>query len=545
MNEQGPFDRILRQEPPPRDRGGHFIIIAILALGLLLLILVLPPISILSGDGGNGGGGNVNISAKPRKDMPAPPEGMEAVSPLYDIAVSGSVEGPTVITLNPPSPVGDSRNLSFYTVEGGKWRRISSAKLVLDGTAVQGEVTELPKNVVVLRTISALYQLSGSLPAGSELNSDAAQTIAALNPVDFAPAADGSLEGEATELPSDLQLDVYPTIRVQTEQQIDAVDAIIGSPDLRDEHLNAILSMVEAGQYRGVDIDYGSIDALHKDEFSDFVETLAEQLHRRGLSLTLTAPLPVQEGTDWDSGAYDWLRLAQAADAIKLLPEEDPSRYYKRTEQALQFLTEDEKIAPAKLVLIITPWAHEKGGEGIRRLSLLEALAIASTPKLEDGGEIAPGDNVTVIGENVYKEDGASGIGWDEEAAAVYFSYPGLGGARTVWIENFFSFVFRLNLVARFHLGGVAIDDVSSGPGVNDIWPVLQEYAATGKVELVKPNGSLFSPVWEADGGSLKDSGDGSVVWTAPDEPGAYRITLIVSDGLARLGQRLNVTVKE
>ena len=61
----------------------------------------------------------------------------------------------------------------------------------------------------------------------------------------------------------------------------------------------------------------------------------------------------------------------------------------------------------------------------------------------------------------------------------------------------------------------------------------------------MKPNGSLSSAVWEADGGSLKDGDDGAVVWTAPDEPGAYRITLVVSDGLARLGQRLGVTVKE
>jgi hypothetical protein len=543
MNEQGPFDRILHQEPS-RDRGNRFVVIAIVVLGLLLLILVLPPISILSG-GGGGGEGNANISVKARKEMPAPPEGMEAVSPLYDISVSGSIEGPTVITLKLPSVISDPRNLSLYTLEGNQWRRVGSAKLVFDGAGVQGEVSELPKNIAVLRATSALNQLSGSLPAGSELNPQAAEVLSVLNPVDFAPASDGSLEGEAATLPENTGLDIYPTIRVSTAQQAEAANAIIGSPDLRDEHMNAILEMVESGRYRGVDIDYGPLDALHKDEFSEFVVALAEQLHRRGIGLTLTAPLPIQQGTSWDSGAYDWLRLAQAADAIRLLPEEDPSDYYKSMEQALSFLIEQEKIPPAKLVLVLSPWAHEKGGEGIRRLSLLEALTIASTLKLKDEGEIRPGDSVTVIGENIYQEDGASGMGWDEEAAAVSFGYPGLGGARTVWIENSFSIAFRLNLAARFHLGGVAVDDVSSDPGVNDIWPVLQEFAATGKVSLVKPNGTLLLPYWEADGGSLEGGADGAVVWTAPQDPGAYHITLVVSDGLARLGQRLGVTVGE
>jgi len=542
MNEQGPFDRILRQEPP-RERGNRFVVIAIIVLGLLLLILVLPPVSILSGGGGEGG---VNIKAKARKGAPTPPEGMEAVSPLYDISLSGSVEGPTLITLNLASPTSDPRNLSLYTLDGSQWRRVAGAKLAFDGAAVQAEVAELPKNVAVLRATSALHQLSGSLPAGTELNSQAAEVLFAINPVDFAPASDGSLEGDAAALPEDIGIDIYPTIRVSTDQQAEAANAIIGSPDLRDQHLNAILEMVESsGRYRGVDIDYGSLDALHKDEFSQFVADLAEQLHRRGLGLTLTAPLPVQQGTSWDSGAYEWLRLAQAADAIKLLPEEDPSRYHKRMEQALTFLIEQEKIPSAKLVLVLSPWGHEKGGEGLRRLSLLEALTIAGTPKLKNEGDIRPGDKVTIIGENIDKESGASGVGWDEDALAVSFGYPGLGGARTVWIENSFSLIFRLDLAARFHLGGVAVDDISTDPGVNDIWPFLQEFAETGKVSLVKPNGTLLLPHWEADGGSLEGGDDGAVVWTAPQEPGVYHITLVVSDGLARLGERLELTVGE
>jgi hypothetical protein len=113
------------------------------------------------------------------------------------------------------------------------------------------------------------------------------------------------------------------------------------------------------------------------------------------------------------------------------------------------------------------------------------------------------------------------------------------------WIENSFSFGFRLQLAARFELGGVAIEDASTGPGAADVWPALLESTSMGRPQLVRPNGELFVPQWEADGGEFLEGGDASVVWKAPETPGTYHITLIVSDGMTRVGQRLTITVKQ
>lgn len=540
--DAGPFDKLLHPEPRRVGRGG-MVGIAIAVLAVLILALVLPPISILSGGGGSSEG-SVNVKTTARKDMPSLPEGLEAVSPLFDVSVSGSVKGPTVITLQLPSAVTDGRGLSLYTNDGGEWRRLGTGALVLDGSAVQGEVPQLPKNVAVLRRAASARQLMGSLPSGAELSPEAGRALSVLNPVDFAPAADGSLSGEAGAPQAPAGLVVRPTVRVSTQQDADAANRVMASPDLRSEQMNAILKMVEDGHFDGVDLDYGALDPLRKDDFSEFVANLAEQIHRRNLKLTLTAPLPVQQGTAWDTGAYDWTRLSQAADFIKVVPEQDPSRYYKRTEQALTFLIDDRKIAPAKLVLVVSALGREKGGEGIRALTALEALSLASTLTAKNGTEVRPGQSVVISGENVDTGGGASGIGWDDGALAVSFTYPGLGGARTVWIENVFSVGLRLDLAARYHLGGVAVDDVSTAAGAADIWPVVQEFIDSGNVSLVKPNGTLFVPHWEADGGSLQGGDDGSVTWTAPADPGTYTVTLVVSDGIARVGQRLRLTVK-
>ncbi len=318
----------------------------------------------------------------------------------------------------------------------------------------------------------------------------------------------------------------------------------MSSPDLRDEHVNAILAMVESGHYDGVEIDYGSLDPLRKDAFSDFISNLAEQLHRRRLLLTLTAPLPTEQGNVWDDGAYDWARLSPVADLIELAPESDPSLYYEHTQAALQYLIDDAKVAPAKLILRINPLGVEKGGEGIRSLTLLEAMAIASSLTADKTDGIRGEEAVVIKGQNIDKADGASGIAWDEQAEAVSFTYPGLGGARTVWIENAFSIAFKLDLVGRFGLGGIAIEDVSDSIGAGDLWPVISEFLETGNVSLVKPNGSLFVPSWQADGGNLESGAEGVVTWVAPTEPGTYNIAVIVSDGLRRFGQQIQLTVQ-
>ena len=546
-DERGPFDDLLRpqgpRQPVAAGRGG-LVIVAIVALAALLLILVLPPISLLSRGGGGDGGDKVGINTRARKDMPALPEGVEAISPFYDITTSGQVDGPAVITLQIPSAPPDGRNISVYTQQDGEWQRLGSAALAPDGSAVEAELADIPDNVVAVRRAASARQLIGYLPSGTQISPQAAQMLSVVDPVDFSPEGDGSLSGGPTSAALPAGLAVRPVIRVSSGDDAAAVDAIMASPDLRGEHVDAILAMVESGHYDGIDLDYGSLDPLRKDGFSEFVGNLAEQLHRRRLVLTLTVPLPVQQGNAWDTGAYDWARLSQVADVIELAPETDPSRYYERTENALRYLIDEAKVAPAKLVLRISPLGSEKGGEGIRSLTALEALAIASSVTADKIDDIRAGQAVVVKGPNIDKTDGASGIVWDDEAAAVSFTYPGLGGARTVWVENAFSIAFKLEIAERFGLGGIAIEDVSDSIGAGDIWPVIGQFLDMGTTSLVKPNGTMFVPSWQADGGTLESGEEGSVTWVAPDEPGTYNIALIVSDGLARIGQRLALTVQ-
>ena len=539
MKEQGPFDRLL-QPDAPRDRTPVVIVGVIIVLAIVLLILVLPPVSILSGGDGSPMGPAPGASSG-ESEAPEAPEGWEVLSPLYELEGGGESESGALLTVKLDARPADERNLALYTYDDGEWKRLAPATLTSDGTAVQGEVPVLPQNVAALRRTTIAVQVAGWLPPETEMDPEAARTLSMLHPVDFMPAADGILLGAGRPRPQGDALRVLPTVRALGPPESEAVDTVLASPELRQIHVDDILRVVQEGSYDGIDIDYRALSPARGADFTQFIVELADALHREGRSLTLTLPLPVRETTGWNTGPYDWQALAQAADAVKLAAEPDQSLYHGRMEEVLGFLT--QQVDSTKLMLVVGPYSHEKGGEGIQALLLSQALGLASTLVARTEGDIKPKDAVTVVGPNIYEEEGASGLYWDEEALAVTFSYPGEGGARTVWIENSFSVAFKMDLVRRFQLGGVAVDDVSLSAAGPDIWRPIQELADSGNVTLVRPNGSLLKPHWEASGGALDGQANGAVVWTAPSA-GSYDVTLVVSDGVVRVGQRLPLEVK-
>jgi len=539
MKEQGPFDRLL-QPDAPRDRTPVVIVGVIIVLAIVLLVLVLPPVSILSGGDGSPMGPAPGDSSG-EGEAPDAPAGWEVLSPLYELEGGGESESGALLTVKLDARPADERNLALYTYDDGEWKRLAPATLTSDGTAVQGEVPVLPQNVAALRRTTIAVQVAGWLPPETEMDPEAARTLSMLHPVDFMPAADGILLGAGRPRPQGDALRVLPTVRALGPPESEAVDTVLASPELRQIHVDDILRVVQEGSYDGIDIDYRALSPARGADFTQFIVELADALHREGRSLTLTLPLPVRETTGWNTGPFDWQALAQAADAVKLAAEPDQSLYHGRMEEVLGFLT--QQVDSTKLMLVVGPYSHEKGGEGIQALLLSQALGLASTLVARTEGDIKPKDAVTVVGPNIYEEEGASGLYWDEEALAVTFSYPGEGGARTVWIENSFSVAFKMDLVRRFQLGGVAVDDVSLSAAGPDIWRPIQELADSGNVTLVRPNGSLLKPHWEASGGALDGQANGAVVWTAPAS-GSYDVTLVVSDGVVRVGQRLLLEVK-
>ena len=545
---QGPFDRILKRsgddgEPQQGpDRAIIYIGGIIIGLAVLLLVLVLPPISILSGDGGGS-----EIPAQPgeadtytstvRGDMPDPPEGLTAASAMFDLAAPADQQGASGITVPLKETETDARALGMYTFINDGWNRLSDVVLVSGGAAARGEVEALPGNVAVLKRVSSTFQIAGLLPAGTQLDEAAGGVLTTLHPLVYLPTADGSIIGEPPAS-APASFNIVPGVVAPSPE---IVDELLRSSDLRVQHAARIAETVAAGNYAGINLDYRAINPTLKEQYTEFVQVLADALHEDSRTLTLTLPLPVDDGGQLDEGAYDWAALGAAVDTIEIAGELDQELYFQRTEAGLDYIT--ERVDAEKLLITISSLSVERGSEGYRGMPFSEAMALASVVGVLTEGAIAPGATVNVIARNLAQSEGASGLHWDGVSRTVAFSYPGPGGERTVWIANRFSSAYRLELAQRYGLAGVVISDVSTGTGATDVLVPVRQFADTGSYDLAMPNGELFTPTWTASAGALSGTSGDAVTWTAQAEPGLAEITLIVSDGVVRVGQRVALDV--
>ncbi len=541
MEEPGPFDRILQSVPPQEgDRAAIIIVAAGIVLGLILLLLVLPPISILD-DGGEA----TEISVGPsiaRDELPPPPAGFQAVSPLYDLSSTVPLPLPVRLTVPLSTSVAEGTPLVLFTYQDGTWQRLGTATVEAKGLTARGEVPVLPANIAALRPTAQARIVLGSLPLDEELDPRAPDSLTMLNPSGFTLDRDGRIIGGPLDLPTDLSVAVAPTISASTPAEAEALDAILASPELRTQHVQAILAFARENAVAGIDLDYRALDPVQEADFVLLIQELSTALRGEGRSLSLTLPMPERQGDAWNTLGIDWPALMPHLTAVKLAPEEDPEQYHQRTEEALAYLV--ARVPSSKLLLVVASLSSERGAVGMRTLSLTEALSLASTPVVQPPGPVAPEATVQVVGQNLAEELGASALRWDDGARAVVFSYAGLGGERTVWIANIFSEAFKLDLASRYQLGGVAVADVSQSAADANIWPAVRQYAETGDVVLIEPNGGLLQPRWTATGGTLESDTGAKVTWRAPAEAGAYTLTLIVSDGVMRVGQRIQLQVE-
>lgn len=522
----------------------------VFALALLIFALFLPPFSLLTGNGDaeelvdkevcNG------VTSSLLRDVPAPPQGLVLLSEPRELRANQQPCGPVDITINLTTQTEDPNNIGFFAYAGGQWQRVAEARLTAEGRAAEGRLEQLPPNLAVLRQVGFDLHVEGWLAPGAALDPDGADLLTVLNPVDFAPVADGSIAGSLSGAPADGAA-LVPTVRADSDEETLAVETILATEAVRQRHIDELVSLVLTNDLDGLELDYGPLDPGLRTDFTTFVTGLAQQLHEAGKVLNIVLPLPEGSGPDLSTGAYDYQSLGELADFLKLTAEMDPSLYRQRMTEVLSFATETARVPPSKLLLVISPYSVEKGPQGLRPVTLREALTRAGFPTVEaeNPSLLASGSTVTLVGKRIDPESTASGVAWSDADLAVRFTYAEGGNQFTYWLENFYSLGFKLDLVQRFRLAGVAVLDASDDERLGDVWQALRDFSETGAPTLLKPNPQSLVAEWWVDGQPLPEGQGPRVRWTAPSEAGNHEVVLIVSDGVVRLGSRITVQVAE
>ena len=540
---EGPFDRLLKRrperDPAPIIIGGTIAFLAV----IIVMVLLFSSVFGGGGDGGNGGSsaGDGTIDIAPgirgrRAQIPALPPGLASLSEYIEF----QAEEDTPLTIGLPltgDPGEDAAGLGFYTHFDGRWQRLADVSVrELEGKTVgEGDFTTVPRNLAVLRVLSQTYQVAGSLPAGGTLHPDARANI--INPRDYSPASDGSVQGTKTEVAAAGAL-VMPTIVGSGSDTSAVVNDILADEGLRSEHIQAITELVTNANVDGIDLEYSSVDEDLSGEFTDFVKGLSDSLHGQSKRLSLTLPPPANQRQ-----AYEWEELGSAVDIIRILPIADPVAYWETMPGALSQVTKD--VDPGKVMLVVSPFSIQGTGDVTQLMGYLQAMvqageAVVREPQAQD---IKPGATVKLVARNLDEGEGASPLRWSDDAAAISYA---MGGTerRRVFIENRFSVSFKLELVQAYGLGGVAISDASGQSDVANIWPTVNDFVQSNTVSLIRPNDSMLLPSWQVDAGDVGAGAGTSATWVAPGQ-GTYNITLVVSDGERRFGRVLPIEVKE
>lgn len=479
-----------------------------------------------------------------------PPDGYEFVTKVFQFNKNYHVAQGNDVQISVPlsKATSDARNLSFYhyVTETKAWEPLSSAQI--DGANVATTLHDTPDLIAVLRRDSPAGAVVAYLPHVTpdvRLNPAAVGKITILHTRDFQPSADGGVSGDLSVVKTDQSFQFLPTISAGSgiKGSVDIVKSLLATPALRSGHVQAIVKQVNNLNLAGIDIDYEDLAVTDRTSFALFVKELGQALHQNNKQLTLTLAPPLKTADRIDDGAYDWAQLGQAADLLQITPYRDQGKYRTDMPDILTYLT--QQVPPNKLVLTVTPYATEKAADGIRTMSISDAMTIATRLSIRAGtdGKINANSVVDVVASNISKADGRSGVTWDTASATVAFTYENSGG-RTVWLEDFFSIGFKLEFIPQFKLGGVAVEDATDNQYLGDIWSALVPFITSGQPVLMQPNSKDLQPVWTASAGTVQDTLKGAIKWSTPAEPGSYTITLSLSDGVARFQSEIPANVQ-
>jgi hypothetical protein len=448
------------------------------------------------------------------------------------------------ITVELRDTASESNSLNFfqYRAESATWEPLGAAVLAADGSHVTGRFADTPPVIAVLRRLSAAGNVVAYLQAGDALHPEAAELVTIVHTLDYRPGPEGAVEGQASA-PSALDAQHIPSIVASNADTgtVANLDAILADSASRSNHVRLIATVVQRDGLAGIDIMYSDLRADQRDSFALFIEELAIALHTDSRKLTVTLPPPVRSGEVVDEGAYDWTVIGAAADLVQMRPIRDQDTYRADMSAILDYLT--ARVEPSKLALVVTPLAAEKSTTGVRALSLTDAMGIA-TKLLLTGTELAPNENIEIVGFNIDRSEELTGLVWDRNTATVAFTYK-LEGNRTVWIENLFSVGFKLEFASRYRLGGIGVEDASNDPFLGNIWGAVRPFVETGQPLLLQPNPADLQPQWRASAGTLEGGQMGVVRWTAPAEPGTYTVNLMLSDGIVYFDSEIRLSVQE
>lgn len=232
--------------------------------------------------------------------------------------------------------------------------------------------------------------------------------------------------------------------------------AVLATPESRRRAAEQILAAAKTYGLAGIDLDLENLPADLRPNYTAFVQELSTLLKQAQLGFTISIPAKTYDDTtsNW-GGAFDYQALGRYADQVAIMAYDEHT--IGLPAGAVASLPWVEKVAayaasqiePSKLLLGIPGYGYDwvVGTTRGRALSFSQAQSLATQAKTT--------------------------IQWDPWAQVPFLIYWEGGVQRLVYFENAKSTALKLDVVAKYKLGGIAFWRL----GLEDpaTWPTVQQ----------------------------------------------------------------------
>jgi hypothetical protein len=444
------------------------------------------------------------------------PASLEPLSPLYAARVRGAArlvfEG------------AESADLYRWDERAGEWLFVP---LYSEGGVRWAEPVE--GNVALFAVAAYAPLISATREAGQTLDAPSAAALNMLFVSGVEGGPDGTLDagGLAAAGHAPDTVAVLPVIRFADRA---ALAQLLDDPAARIVHRQAILDLLAVGDYHGVVLDYGPIDADQADGYYQLVDDLAAALGEQNALLALRLPTPERVDSGWESDPLDWDRLGEAADMLIVSIPAGPAEYYPGGEADRFLAWAGGQVSRLKLHIATSSLSVDEWAGQLNPITYQYALApVGSIRVLDETGQPAlspsPGDPLTfnLTGQALDLEQ-------DARSGAYHYRVLAGDGEHHIWLTTGTALRRRLDLIAAHRVGGVVIDGLLSGGNSSGVLTAINEFQVSLPSSLPETLDLRWS-VQEAGGAPVAQAvaalGE-PLLWT-PEREGEY----IVSADLA------------
>lgn len=461
------------------------------------------------------------------------PSNLTPKSPLYTLTTKGDTSGPATLDIVIPNEAEPWETLDLYTWDGTTWRWLPG-RLDRQRELLTAQVETLPQSIMVMQTTAAQQTLVTE--SSDLLPPNYAMVLNQLDLVGMKIGTLGALNGDPGLLPpgsASPQPVLAPTLRNWVpgrDPNRELVTDMLGVDADRAAHIANLTTLVTNGGYQGLVLDYQRLRAEDRAPYAAFIAELAQSLHEVGAWLAVTVEEPQKLESGWDTGGYDWVALGAAADQVRVAMPLNPQAYAPGAlaEQLIAWGT--TQMSRYKFYPVYTTLSTD----GTKTVTMDETLAqlgsIAVTEALTES--VQPGAALT------FKLESGATVESDALTGASRLKL----GETSVWLGTPQWLRSRLDLTARYHLGGVVLRDLLDEGNLPQLDSALTAYLTqAAPVVYAAPE-----VVWTVStpGGQQTQSqttlANPNFVWAAPEITGTYRIAAAVA-GLDRGSKEINV----